>query len=417
MRRLPFVVALLTVPFFSRYAEATFHEMNIVELFPGTAASPNAQYVVLQMWADDQNFVGGHALQVFDAAGGVVGTFTFADKVNNGVNQDKILIATSEAVSLFGGLTGGADLAMTPVIALAGGKICWADTVDCVAWGNYSGGTTGVGTAFLASRGLHRGEAVHRDLGTNGILEPTDDHDDSALDFKLGAPAPVNNLRHQGQIADLIRKDGVESGDLTEWSTSSTDGGDLSVTPDAALASTSQGIQAVVNDTNPLYVEDDTPAAEGRYRSRFYFDPHDFDPGEASSHFRVRILIGFDGLGQRAATIVLRRQSGAYSVEGRVRRNDGTRADTGFVGITTAPHRIELNWVHASAPAAANGTFELFVDDQPVAFLTGIDDDASNIDSVRLGALAVKTGAAGTLYFDEFESRRQAFIGDLVIAP
>jgi hypothetical protein len=42
---------------------------------------------------------------------------------------------------------------------------------------------------------------------------------------------------------------------------------------------------------------------------------------------------------------------------------------------------------------------------------------ASNIDSVRLGALAVKTGAAGTLYFDEFESRRQGFIGDLVIAP
>jgi len=411
VRRLPFVVALLAVPFTSRPAEATFHEMNIVEFFPGTASNPNAQYVVLQMWADDQNFVGGHALQVFNAAGAVVGTFTFTDDVAHGVNQDKILIATPEAVSLFGGLTSGADLAMTPVIPLAGGKICWASTIDCVAWGSYSGSATGVGTPFLASRGLHRGEAVHRVLGANGTLEPTDDHDVSASDFTLGAPTPVNNAREHGQIVDLILADGVESGDLSAWSASSIDGGDLSVTPTAALAATTRGIQAVVNDTNALYVEDATPAAEARYRARFYFDPNDFDPGEASSHFRVRILIGFDDLGQRAATLVLRRQGGAYSLEGRARRNDGTRADTGFIAITGAPHAIEINWVRASAPAAADGTFELFVDNQPVSFLTGIDDDASNIDSVRLGALAVKVGAGGTLYFDEFVSRRQSYTG------
>ena len=125
----------------------------------------------------------------------------------------------------------------------------------------------------------------------------------------------------------------------------------------------------------------------------------------------MRILIGFDDVGQRAATLVLRRQSGAYSLEGRVRRNDGTRADTGFIAIGGAPHAIEINWVRASAPAAADGTFELFVDNQPVSFLTGIDDDASNIDSVRLGALAVKVGAGGTLHFDEFVSRRQSYTG------
>ena len=46
-----------------------------------------------------------------------------------------------------------------------------------------------------------------------------------------------------------------------------------------------------------------------------------------------------------------------------------------------------------------------------MSFLTGIDDDASNVDSVRLGALAVKVGAGGTLYFDEFVSRRQSYTG------
>jgi hypothetical protein len=33
------------------------------------------------------------------------------------------------------------------------------------------------------------------------------------------------------------------------------------------------------------------------------------------------------------------------------------------------------------------------------------------VDFVRLGALSVKTAASGTLYWDEFESRRASFIG------
>jgi hypothetical protein len=33
------------------------------------------------------------------------------------------------------------------------------------------------------------------------------------------------------------------------------------------------------------------------------------------------------------------------------------------------------------------------------------------VDEARMGAIAVKPGAAGTLFFDQFESRRQAFIG------
>jgi len=33
------------------------------------------------------------------------------------------------------------------------------------------------------------------------------------------------------------------------------------------------------------------------------------------------------------------------------------------------------------------------------------------VDFVRMGAIAVKTGAAGTLLFDQFESRRQRLIG------
>jgi hypothetical protein len=177
------------------------------------------------------------------------------------------------------------------------------------------------------------------------------------------------------------------------------------------MAGTVAGLQAFVNDTNALFVQDDTPAAENRYRARFYFDPNGFDPGETQSHFRTRIFIGFDGSGIRLITLVLKRQGGAYSVEGRVRRNDGTRADTGFFPITDGPHFFELDWVRSSAPGAVDGSFTLRIDNAPVSVLTLLDNDASPVDFVRMGALSIKTGAAGTLYYDQFESRRQVFIG------
>ena len=69
MRKLPAVLALavfaagLAAP-----ASASFHLMKVVEIFPGTAAAPNAQYVVLQMYSAGQNFVGGHAVTVFNSA-------------------------------------------------------------------------------------------------------------------------------------------------------------------------------------------------------------------------------------------------------------------------------------------------------------------------------------------------------------
>jgi hypothetical protein len=177
------------------------------------------------------------------------------------------------------------------------------------------------------------------------------------------------------------------------------------------MAGTSLGLQALVDDLNGIFVQDDTPAAENRLRGRFYFDPNGFDPGEADSHFRTRIFIAFDPSNQRVITVVLKRQGGAYGVEGRVRLNDGTRADTGFFAITDGPHFFEFDWQRASAPAAGNGTFSFWIDDTLRSTLTGLDNDLSPVEFVRMGAFSVKTAAAGTLYFDQFESRRETYIG------
>lgn len=189
-------------------AQAAFHLMKIVEVFPGSVLAPNAQYVVLQMYAGSQNFVSAHPLTVYNASGAVIATFTFSANVANGTNQDKILIATPEAVALFGFTS--ADLAMTPVLPLDAGAVCFDDTVDCVGWGSAFITPSPFGAPFnptsmplIAPGGLIRSKAMKRRLDIAGgttTLENADDTNNSANDFVFGTPAPRNNARVNGVI-------------------------------------------------------------------------------------------------------------------------------------------------------------------------------------------------------------------------
>jgi cysteine-rich repeat protein len=428
--------------------EASFHLIRIVEVFPGTAASPDAQYIVLQAFEAGQNQLQTHTVTIYDRLGAVRHTSLFGDPLANSANQMRILIATPAAESLFN-IT--ADLAMTPMIPATGGKICFEDW-DCMTWGNYAGPAP-VGTPFASPAGVRLGKAVKRDLGPNGQLEAGDDHDDSAQDFFEGSPAPRNNANQNGTLPlsvcgnnilesleecddgnvvngdgcsalclrGVIFEDGFETADLSRWAASSaTDFGDLLASPESALASSTRGVQGFVDDVNSLFVQDDSPLDESRYRARFYFDPNGFDPGEGNSRFRVRVLLALDQTPgtRRLIAIVLRRLGGQYSLRARVSRDDGTRANTSFFNISDAPHAVELDWRRASGPSS-NGEFRLWIDGTLMQTLTGLDNDAGGIDAVRLGALSVKPGAQGTIYWDELRSAREAALapepGQLVI--
>ena len=210
---------------------------------------------------------------------------------------------------------------------------------------------------------------------------------------------------------DLVSKDGFESGGTGVWSSANTDGGDLSVQPAAALHGT-VGLAAQVDDTAALFVVDESPNDEFRYRARFRLDPNGFDPGEANGKLRVRVFMAFEeDPTLRLVTLVLRRIGGQYSLMGRVRLDDGTRVQTGFFDITDAMHMVEIDWKWSEGSDANNGSFTLWIDEVPVSMLTGLDTSASLVDFVRLGAMTVKPGANGTLYFDDFESRRERYIG------
>lgn len=265
--------------------------------------------------------------------------------------------------------------------------------------------------AAAPAGGEFRVNGVTTDLQRNPAVAAIADGD-----FVVAWHSRYQDGGHYGIFArrygDLIFQDGFESASLGRWSSAETDGADLTVSGPAALAGTGAGLQAFVDDTNPLFVRDDSPAAEAQYRARFYFDPNGLDPGEATNNRRVRLLIAFNASNQRLATIVLRRLGGAYAVMGRVRRDDGTRLDTGFHAITDAPHFVELRWRRASGPGANDGFFILRLDDVQVSALTGIDNDGSPVDYARLGVMSIKSAAAnGTVYFDQFESRRSRQIG------
>lgn len=178
-------------------ADAAFHLVKVSEVFTGTSAAPNAQYVELTMYAAGQNFVGTHAVKVFNASGTEVGSFTFGSSLANGTNQAKILLATTEAEALFN-IT--ADLTMTAAIPAGGGKVCW-DALDCVAFGNYTAlPDATVGTPITS---IPLGQSAQRRLDIAGgatVLDAADDTNDSKNDFTLGVPSPTNNAGVTGTL-------------------------------------------------------------------------------------------------------------------------------------------------------------------------------------------------------------------------
>jgi len=195
MSRNAFRAAALAIvlAFAPHSAVATFHLVKIVEVFPGSADQPDAQYVMLQMYASGKNFVSGHGVRVFDASGASVGTFNFTSGVAVGANQATMLIGTAAVASLFGVTP---DLSMSPVIPLAGGAVCY-ESLDCVSWGDFAGTTASPsGTPFNAAGGLRLAMAMRRNLAKDGnpnTLSASDDTNDSAGDFLFATPAPRNN--------------------------------------------------------------------------------------------------------------------------------------------------------------------------------------------------------------------------------
>jgi hypothetical protein len=206
----------------------------------------------------------------------------------------------------------------------------------------------------------------------------------------------------------LIFADGFESGNLSAWSSNASDGDDLSVSPSAALTG-AYGMQAVIDDNLAIYVSDEMPNAESRYRARFYLDPNSIPMASGNAHY---ILYGYSG----ASTVILRVEfrfnNGSYQLRAGLRSDGNKWKTSGWFTISDAPHFIEMDWRAATSAGANNGGLTLWIDGVQRANLAGVDNDMRRIDRVWLGAVAaIDSGTRGTYFFDAFESHRQTYIG------
>jgi hypothetical protein len=182
-----YLVLMIPVP----VAQATFHEVLISQLYPGSATAPQSSFLELQMYSPGQNFVENHSITVYGAGGASIGTFVFPDDLpGNGVDQQTMLVGDSGVQEAFGVTPDLVDANFN--LPPTGGAACW-DGLDCVSWGNFSGQTVPPSGIPADATGIPNGKAIERRIsgGTcSNRLEPADDSDDSDSDFFDATPTP-----------------------------------------------------------------------------------------------------------------------------------------------------------------------------------------------------------------------------------
>jgi hypothetical protein len=186
------------------------------------------------------------------------------------------------------------------------------------------------------------------------------------------------------------------------WSGNSNNGGNLSVTASAALAG-SYGLRANFTNTTNMFVRDDTPADETRYRARFYFHPNSITMATKDT---ITVLQGLDAGGQVVLAVQFYRSSTSYQVRARAYDSGLVNfVSTPYVNISNAVHVLEVDWGN-------DGHLTFWVDGAQLSNLTGINNSLYSVETLRLGAPNMTIiGTSGSFYIDAFESRRQTYIG------
>ena len=169
-----------------------------------------------------------------------------------------------------------------------------------------------------------------------------------------------------------------------------------------------QGLNALINDNRSIYVVDNSPVNDTRYRARFYFDPNSIMMTSGNKHYTFYAY-------NASGTVVFRLEfqfNGVYQVRASILNDSSTFSSTAWHTISDGPHPIEFDWLASSAPGANNGSVTLWIDGAQKEIRGGIDNDTRRVESIRLGAVSgVDSGTRGTEFFDAFESRRSTYIG------
>lgn len=168
------------------------------------------------------------------------------------------------------------------------------------------------------------------------------------------------------------------------------------------------GMELAINDSDPLYVTDWSPEAETHYRARFYVNPIDLEMEEGE----ILLFFGLDEEDEWQTLVYLTYVEDSYCVGVSVWDESEGWWDSWPVALTGGPQAIEIEWQAASGEEENDGYLAWWLDGDEQEGVDELDNDGYTIDTAVLGAmLGLPEGAAGYLYLDSFESRRDSYIG------
>ncbi len=385
---------------------------NASKTSPGTYDHPAMYYSVRQLGSLVLD-VDGDVLDAvaLDDNGGVIDSFTLV-KGNGGGGPDASVAGLAWDDADGDGIRDGGEA------GLAGVAVALYDELDAL-----QASTATVASGGYSFSGLPAGDyyvAFTAPAGT--VFSPQDQGGDDTVDsdpdpatgetahFTLAAGEARDSVDaglapEPGGGPDFIFVDEFESADLSQWTSTRTDGGDLSVTAAAALAG-SYGLQALIDGTGTIWARDTSPTAETAYRAKFLLDPNGLTIPNWKAFHVFRAWSGSPDW-KDVVGVILRYGNGTYRIRAEARRDDNSLAMTGWTVIADQPTEIEIEWRAATAPGADNGSFTLWIDGVQKAHLGGLDNEARPLETVKLGAVAgIDSGTAGTFYLDSFESWR-----------
>lgn len=194
----------------------------------------------------------------------------------------------------------------------------------------------------------------------------------------------------------------LETGDLSEFSYTETDGGDLSAAAGAALHG-SYGLQAVVDDTTVIYAEADVTKVAG-FRLRYYFDPNSLTMGN-DTYIQLMSVKQWGGSYKKICYCLIRYLTASgYSLIFAGDNDAGSSSIWDGEALTDAVHYIEIKAVRATNSSSADGSYEWWLDGTSKGSVTSVDNYNLMFDQnwgVLLGIDGATAASSGTVYWDD----------------
>lgn len=216
------------------------------------------------------------------------------------------------------------------------------------------------------------------------------------------------------------------AGNLSAWSSTSAIGGTLTVAT-GGLESAPQtpsecrlDVAVTASFSTGVFVRDNTPAAEARYRAQFLIDNTSAGPMQLTENFKA-FGATTDTPSASIADVV---KLTVVGVIGGASKNLGVFTPcaagvgslcTGSVPLAAGVNRVEIDYVKG-----ASGSLKVWVNSgveaSPTLTLTGNNSAWGGVDFATLGVAAASPGFKSNhlnqaIKFDRFDSRRQTFIG------